>query len=658
MDVAALLQHAQEIGSGLERVGHGILGKRGASFREAGPASATRSPTRGDLAPATSFSRCANRPAADFRRKASEISSLMSPRPSEDDLIARIFAPLAGPAGLGLGDDVALADAAAGRRSRPHHRRAGRGRAFLRRRSARRDRPQGAAGQSLRPRRQGRRAARLSRSRSRCRATGGGLARSLRRRPRRRTRRRIDCPLIGGDTVSDAGAADAVRSPPSARSTSGAWRCAPASAPATGSTSPARSATPRSACACGSGRGPTLAARRPRAFCSTATFCRSRASRWRRRCARIASAGMDISDGFVGDLTKMLGVCGVTAACRSDRLPLSPAARAAIAADPDLFAIAATGGDDYELLVAVAPGSARRLRSGSRRRGRRRSRFDRRGGRGATAAALRRSATAAPVDVRARLVQSLLKAGVRMTDDRPHASHALARRRRRSRAKRARSPTPLSRSLLLHRRLQGAAGLSDRSRRRGRDAASPTRLHAAFPEDGFIGEESRGARRPAAGGAIWVVDPIDGTSNFARGMSHFCVSIACVLDRQGRGRRRSTIRCVDELFAARRGGGARLNGAAIRASEAAALANSLPSRSAGTCARAQRNSRSPSAGSSLAGAAPFAHRLGRARHRLCRRGTARRLCRAAHQRLGLPGGDSAGAAKPAATSATFSPATG
>jgi myo-inositol-1(or 4)-monophosphatase len=99
-----------------------------------------------------------------------------------------------------------------------------------------------------------------------------------------------------------------------------------------------------------------------------------------------------------------------------------------------------------------------------------------------------------------------------------------------------------------------------------------SRINAAFPQDGFIGEETAG--RPAhAGGATWVVDPIDGTSNFARGVPHFCVSIACVAG--GRievGVIYDPMR--DELFSARRGGGARLNGAAIKPSEATALANS------------------------------------------------------------------------------------
>ena len=71
-----------------------------------------------------------------------------------------------------------------------------------------------------------------------------------------------------------------------------------------------------------------------------------------------AHAGMDVSDGFVGDLTKMLAVSGVTARVPIYRLPLSAAGRAAVAANPDLFAVAATGGDDYELLASVAPESA------------------------------------------------------------------------------------------------------------------------------------------------------------------------------------------------------------------------------------------------------------------------------------------------------------
>ena len=68
-----------------------------------------------------------------------------------------------------------------------------------------------------------------------------------------------------------------------------------------------------------------------------------------------ANGGMDVSDGFVGDLTKMLRVSGVSADVEVDRLPLSRAAEAAIAADPDLKMLALTGGDDYEIIAAIAP---------------------------------------------------------------------------------------------------------------------------------------------------------------------------------------------------------------------------------------------------------------------------------------------------------------
>ena len=71
-----------------------------------------------------------------------------------------------------------------------------------------------------------------------------------------------------------------------------------------------------------------------------------------------AHGGMDVSDGFVGDLTKMLAVSGVSARVPIYRLPLSQPARTAIAADPGLFTVAATGGDDYELIVSTAPDSA------------------------------------------------------------------------------------------------------------------------------------------------------------------------------------------------------------------------------------------------------------------------------------------------------------
>jgi len=99
-----------------------------------------------------------------------------------------------------------------------------------------------------------------------------------------------------------------------------------------------------------------------------------------------------------------------------------------------------------------------------------------------------------------------------------------------------------------------------------------TRLGKAFPHDGFIGEETA-ARESRNGEPVWVVDPIDGTSNFARGAPHFCVSIACLHGpRIEAGVIYDPMR--DELYSAFRGGGARLNGETIRPSEATTLANS------------------------------------------------------------------------------------
>ena len=78
-----------------------------------------------------------------------------------------------------------------------------------------------------------------------------------------------------------------------------------------------------------------------------------------------ADGAMDVSDGLVGDLTKMLKVSGVGATVRLDQVPLSPAARAAIALAPALFETAVTGGDDYEILAAVAPARAAAFEAGA-----------------------------------------------------------------------------------------------------------------------------------------------------------------------------------------------------------------------------------------------------------------------------------------------------
>lgn len=70
---------------------------------------------------------------------------------------------------------------------------------------------------------------------------------------------------------------------------------------------------------------------------------------------RHARAAMDVSDGLAGDLAKMLAGTGLTARIDVPAVPLSPAADAAIARNQSRLATALTGGDDYEILCAVAP---------------------------------------------------------------------------------------------------------------------------------------------------------------------------------------------------------------------------------------------------------------------------------------------------------------
>jgi thiamine-monophosphate kinase len=71
-----------------------------------------------------------------------------------------------------------------------------------------------------------------------------------------------------------------------------------------------------------------------------------------------ANAAMDISDGFIGDLTKMLAGSGLGGIISLDAVPFSPAVQDAIALEPPLRDTALTGGDDYELLIAVGPDRA------------------------------------------------------------------------------------------------------------------------------------------------------------------------------------------------------------------------------------------------------------------------------------------------------------
>lgn len=66
-------------------------------------------------------------------------------------------------------------------------------------------------------------------------------------------------------------------------------------------------------------------------------------------------AAMDISDGLLGDLAHMARASSVAAEVIASAVPLSAAAAAVLAACPERLSDVLTGGDDYELLLAVAP---------------------------------------------------------------------------------------------------------------------------------------------------------------------------------------------------------------------------------------------------------------------------------------------------------------
>jgi thiamine-monophosphate kinase len=76
-----------------------------------------------------------------------------------------------------------------------------------------------------------------------------------------------------------------------------------------------------------------------------------------------ASAAMDVSDGLAGDLTKLCGVSGVAATIQVANVPLSDAARGAIAAEPSLIETILAGGDDYEVLCTVPPDQVESFRA-------------------------------------------------------------------------------------------------------------------------------------------------------------------------------------------------------------------------------------------------------------------------------------------------------
>jgi len=79
-----------------------------------------------------------------------------------------------------------------------------------------------------------------------------------------------------------------------------------------------------------------------------------------------ASAAMDVSDGLAGDLGKLCRASGVGAEIEVARVPLSKAARAALAAEPKTIATILTGGDDFEVVATIPPTALDRFMAAAR----------------------------------------------------------------------------------------------------------------------------------------------------------------------------------------------------------------------------------------------------------------------------------------------------
>lgn len=107
---------------------------------------------------------------------------------------------------------------------------------------------------------------------------------------------------------------------------------------------------------------------------------------------------------------------------------------------------------------------------------------------------------------------------------------------------------------------------------RASEAHIVTAIHQQFPDHAILAEEGSGVERDSAW--QWLVDPLDGTNNFAHGFPYYCVSLALL--HEGR----PFIGVVfdpnrGELFAAERGKGATCNGVPIRVSAAPTLGDAL-----------------------------------------------------------------------------------
>jgi len=107
---------------------------------------------------------------------------------------------------------------------------------------------------------------------------------------------------------------------------------------------------------------------------------------------------------------------------------------------------------------------------------------------------------------------------------------------------------------------------------KGSEAKIIKMIKGHFPDHGILAEES--GESSLTGDYRWIIDPLDGTTNFLHAVPIFCVTIA--VEHKG-----TVIVGVtydpnlDELFTAEKGGGAYLNGSKLKVSRASEMTNSL-----------------------------------------------------------------------------------
>jgi len=93
----------------------------------------------------------------------------------------------------------------------------------------------------------------------------------------------------------------------------------------------------------------------------------------------------------------------------------------------------------------------------------------------------------------------------------------------------------------------------------------------AFPDDGWLSEETRDSPERLSKSRVWIVDPLDGTKEFTQHIPEFCVCVSLVVD--------GVVQVgvcynpvAEKLFAARRGGGTTLNGEPVHCTKQTDLA--------------------------------------------------------------------------------------